>query len=171
MTELKASGLIRGVGAGVNEMGLIPRFLDIVDLDFFLVAMPYTLLRQEVLDAEFPACVERGIGFVIGAPYQSGILATGPGRARMPTTRRPSARGQRQGRRDPGGLRAPRRPAGRGRPPVPAGPPERRGGHPRRAFGRAGPAQRRVFRHPIPTAFWDELKPEGLLRQDAPVPT
>ena len=40
--------------------------------------MPYTLLNQEVLDAEFPACVERGIGFVIGAPYQSGILATGP---------------------------------------------------------------------------------------------
>ncbi len=78
VTELKASGLIRGVGAGVNEMGMIPRFLDIVDLDFFLVAMPYTLLRQEVLDAEFPACVERGIGFVIGAPYQSGILATGP---------------------------------------------------------------------------------------------
>ncbi len=57
---------------------MIPRFLDIVDLDFFLVAMPYTLLHQEVLDAEFPACVERGIGFVIGAPYQSGILATGP---------------------------------------------------------------------------------------------
>ena len=78
VTELKASGLIRGVGAGVNELGMIPRFLDIVDLDFFLVAMPYTLLRQEVLDAEFPACVERGIGFVIGAPYQSGILATGP---------------------------------------------------------------------------------------------
>ncbi len=76
VTELHGVGLIRGVGAGVNELGLIPRFLDIVDLDFFLVAMPYTLLRQEVLDGEFPACVERGIGFVIGAPYQSGILAT-----------------------------------------------------------------------------------------------
>ena len=72
ITELKASGLVRGIGAGVNELGMIPRFLDIVDLDFFLVAMPYTLLHQEVLDAEFPACVERGIGFVIGAPYQSG---------------------------------------------------------------------------------------------------
>ena len=30
-----------------------------------------------MLDAEFPACAEQGIGFVIGAPYQSGILATG----------------------------------------------------------------------------------------------
>src|SRR4029079_10374128 len=63
---------------GINELDLIPRFLDIAPLDFFLVAMPYTLLNQDVLDAEFPACVEQGIGFVIGAPYQSGILATGP---------------------------------------------------------------------------------------------
>jgi D-threo-aldose 1-dehydrogenase len=25
--------------------------------------------------------------------------------------------------------------------------------------------------HPIPVAFWQELKGKGLLRQDAPVPT
>jgi D-threo-aldose 1-dehydrogenase len=25
--------------------------------------------------------------------------------------------------------------------------------------------------HPIPKAFWQELKSEGLVRQDAPVPT
>ena len=87
--ELSAHGLLKAIGAGINDLGLIPRFLDIVDLDFFLIAMPYTLLRQEMLDEEFPACVERGIGFVIGAPYQSGILAAArlQGR-RMPTTRR-----------------------------------------------------------------------------------
>jgi D-threo-aldose 1-dehydrogenase len=28
-----------------------------------------------------------------------------------------------------------------------------------------------AFRHPIPSALWDELKAEGLLRPDAPVPT
>jgi hypothetical protein len=45
---------------------------------FFLVAMPYTLLHQEVLEDEFPACERRGVGVVIGAPYQSGVLASGP---------------------------------------------------------------------------------------------
>ena len=143
ITELKASGLIRGIGAGVNELGMIPRFLDIVDLDFFLVAMPYTLLHQEVLDAEFPACVERGIGFVIGAPYQSGILATGPREGANADYGTPTAGAQRDGRACSGRLRAPWR-AARGRsPPVPAGPPERRGGHPGRPLCGPRPAQPR----------------------------
>jgi D-threo-aldose 1-dehydrogenase len=77
LEELKAGGLIRGVGAGINEAGMMPRLLDLLDLDFFLVAMPYTLLDTDVLDREFPLCVARGVGFVIGAPFASGILATG----------------------------------------------------------------------------------------------
>ena len=56
---------------------MIGRFLDRFDLDFFLVAMPYTLLDQAPLDDALPRCVERGIGIVIGSPYASGILATG----------------------------------------------------------------------------------------------
>ena len=28
-----------------------------------------------------------------------------------------------------------------------------------------------LFRHPIPVALWAELKQEGLLREDAPVPS
>jgi len=77
LTELKAAGEIRAIAAGINDRGLITRFLDLVDVDAFLVAMPYTLLRQDVLDDEFPAAVERGCTFIIGAPFQSGILATG----------------------------------------------------------------------------------------------
>src|ERR1700716_3754178 len=79
LSELKAAGLIRGIGAGINALGLIPRFLDLFDMDFFLIAMPYTLLNQEVLKEEFPRCVERGVGFVIGAVFSSGVLATGAG--------------------------------------------------------------------------------------------
>jgi D-threo-aldose 1-dehydrogenase len=78
LEELKAGGVIRAIGAGVNRVGTIPRFLDAVDLDFFLVASPYTLMDQPVLDDEFPRCQERGVGFVIGQVYASGILATGP---------------------------------------------------------------------------------------------
>jgi D-threo-aldose 1-dehydrogenase len=78
LNELKANGLIGAIGAGVNRIGTIPRFLDLMDLDFFLVASPYTLADQSVLDEEFPRCERRGIGFVIGQVYASGILATGP---------------------------------------------------------------------------------------------
>jgi transposase len=77
LAELRAAGQIGGFGAGINELGMIPRFLDLIDVDFFLVALPYTLLDQQVLDSEFPRCAEKGIGFVIGAVFASGILATG----------------------------------------------------------------------------------------------
>jgi D-threo-aldose 1-dehydrogenase len=78
LEELKSAGDIKGFGAGINEGPMLGRFLDRFDLDFFLVAMPYTLLDQAPLDETLPRCVERGIGIVIGSPYASGILATGP---------------------------------------------------------------------------------------------
>lgn len=70
---------IKAVGAGVNIMGTIPEFLRRFELDFFLVAMPYTLLDQAPLDEEFPLCAERGVGIVVGSPFASGILATDSG--------------------------------------------------------------------------------------------
>ena len=57
---------------------MLDRWMDRVDLDFFLVALPYTLLDQDVLDTEFPRLAELGMGVVIGAVFASGILATGP---------------------------------------------------------------------------------------------
>lgn len=77
LDELRRHGLVKGVGAGINELGMIPRFLDLVDLDFFLVAYGYNLLTQEMLDVEFRLCEERGISVIIGAVFASGILATG----------------------------------------------------------------------------------------------
>src|SRR5262249_51532032 len=71
------SGEIGAIGVGINETGMIPRFAARFEVDFFLVAMPYTLLSQEALDEELPLCAKRGIGVVVGAPFASGILATG----------------------------------------------------------------------------------------------
>jgi len=78
LQELRDRGEIRAIGAGINEVGMIPRFLERFDMDFFLVAMPYTLLSQEALEYELPLCEERGCGIIIGAPFASGILACGP---------------------------------------------------------------------------------------------
>jgi D-threo-aldose 1-dehydrogenase len=79
LEALRSSGEIAAIGAGVNILGTIPAMLARFELDFFLVAMPYTLLNQAALDTEFPLCMERGVSIVIGAPYASGILATGAG--------------------------------------------------------------------------------------------
>ncbi len=81
LEELKSSGEIQAIGAGINVLGMMPLFLERFPIDFFLVAMPYTLLDQDVLDEEFPLLEERGVTAVIGAVLASGILATGPGPA------------------------------------------------------------------------------------------
>src|SRR6202042_2875984 len=46
LAELREAGVIGGIGAGFNSLGSIPRFLDLFDMDFFLLAMRYTLLEQ-----------------------------------------------------------------------------------------------------------------------------
>ena len=170
LTELKAAGEIRAIAAGINDRGLITRFLDLVDVDAFLVAMPYTLLRQEVLDDEFPAAVERGCSFMIGAPFQSGILATGtrnpansdyapPGAAVLERVGRIEAVCARHG--VPLAAAALQFPLGH--PAVSAViPGARTAAHVRR--------NTETFSHSIPADLWSELKHEGLLRQDAPVP-
>lgn len=76
LREIVASGGVSAIGAGINRTGLIPKFLAAFDLDYFLVAMPYTLLSQEGL-AELNQCAERGVSVIIGSPYASGLLASG----------------------------------------------------------------------------------------------
>lgn len=78
LAELKSAGLIRAIGAGINELGMMPRFLELFDIDFFLLALRYTLGEQPALDEELPLCAKRGVGIVIGGVFSSGLYATGP---------------------------------------------------------------------------------------------
>jgi D-threo-aldose 1-dehydrogenase len=169
LAELKQAGLIRGIGAGVNEPGMMPRILDLMDVDVFLVAMPYTLLDTDVLDGEFPRCVARGVGFVIGAPFASGILATGAvPHARYRYAEAPPAILAKVQRIE--------RVCARHGVPLAAAALQFPLGHPAVASVIPGAllpehVTRNVaaFRHAIPADFWAELKHEGLLRPDAPV--
>src|SRR5271167_2125154 len=77
LDELRASGAIKAIGAGVNEWEAAEKFARAGDFDIFLVAGRYTLLEQEALTSFLPLCVEKGIGVVVGGPFNSGILATG----------------------------------------------------------------------------------------------
>jgi D-threo-aldose 1-dehydrogenase len=170
LQELKASGEIRAIGAGINHVGMIPRFLDRFELDFFLVALPYTLLNQEALDVELPLCLERGASVVIGAPFASGILARGPDDDPTYGYRPAEAEMIERTRRIQAVCRRHGVPLGAAALQFPFG-------HPAVASiipGPNTPDQVRTnlqwMRTEIPSDLWAELKAEGLLRQDAPTP-
>ena len=78
LDELRAAGAIKAIGAGVNEWEAAEAFAQAGDFDVFMLAGRYTLLEQDALTSFLPLCLEKGIGVVIGAPFNSGILATGP---------------------------------------------------------------------------------------------
>ncbi len=77
LTALRDQGVITAFGAGLNEWQASQWLAERGDFDIFLLAGRYTLLEQEALETFLPLCAARGIGIVIGGPYNSGILATG----------------------------------------------------------------------------------------------
>jgi len=77
LLRLRDEGVIRAFGAGVNEWLPCQMLAERGDFDLFLLAGAYTLLDQAALDSFLPLAAARGIGVVIGAPYNSGVLATG----------------------------------------------------------------------------------------------
>jgi D-threo-aldose 1-dehydrogenase len=77
LVALRDQGVIKAFGAGINEEGPAEWLARRGDFDLFLLAGRYTLLLQPAQETFLPLCVERGIGIVVGAPYNSGILATG----------------------------------------------------------------------------------------------
>jgi D-threo-aldose 1-dehydrogenase len=76
LQELKEGGVVRGIGAGINHTRTMTQYLDAVELDFFLVALCYTLMDQGGLP-EMQRAAEAGMGFVIGGVFNGGIGATG----------------------------------------------------------------------------------------------
>ncbi len=77
LDELRARGTIKAIGAGVNDWKAAEQFARLGEFDIFLVAGRYTLLDQDALTSLLPFCAEKGIGVVVGCPFNSGILATG----------------------------------------------------------------------------------------------
>ncbi len=78
MISLRDQGVVNAIGGGVNEWEVCQTLAERGDFDLFLLPGRYTLLEQESLDSFLPLCESRGIGIVIGGPYNSGVLASGP---------------------------------------------------------------------------------------------
>ena len=166
LTELRGQGVIRGWGLGVNLTEPCIRALEQADPDVFLLAGRYSLLNQPALDRLFPMCAERKVHVVVGGPYNSGLLAGGS------TFEYRKAPADMVARRDRiAGICA------------------RHGADLRSAalqFCAAHPVvaaiipgakhaakveeNERLMRAKVPAEVWRELKAEGLLAEDAPVP-
>ena len=78
LEELRAAGTVKAIGAGVNEWQVCETLLGLGDFDCFLLAGRYTLLEQEALDSFLPLARSANVGIILGGPFNSGILATGP---------------------------------------------------------------------------------------------
>lgn len=78
LAELREQGAVRAIGVGLNDSDIAERAIREMDLDVVLLAGRYTLLEQGALKGFLPECVRRSVSVVIGGPYNSGILATGP---------------------------------------------------------------------------------------------
>jgi D-threo-aldose 1-dehydrogenase len=168
LDALRAQGVIKAIGVGVNDWEILLRFAADADFDCFMLAGRYTLLDHSSIDRFLPECARRGIAVLAAAPYNSGILATGarPGATFfyteaspdiMERTRRIEAVCARHGV------------------PLAAAALQFAAFHPAVASVVVGMRNATdivenvgYFQHPIPAQFWQELKAEGLIADAAP---
>jgi D-threo-aldose 1-dehydrogenase len=170
LLRLREEKAIGAIGVGVNEWQACQRFAEAGDFDCFLLAGRYTLLEQAALDSFLPLCVVRNIAVIIGGPFNTGILATGPIAGAtynyQPATPEVMAR--------VGRIEAVCRRHGVALASAALQFPLH---HPAVASvipGARSPAEiatnLATFETPVPAALWAELKAAGLLRADAPTP-
>lgn len=171
LARLREEKVVKGVGVGVNDWEMCVRFARAADIDCVLLAGRYSLLEQPAAAEFLPLARERNIGVMLGGVFNSGILATGPIPGAM-YNYRPApleilakvARIEAVCRAHGVALRdaAQRFPLA----------------HPAVSclvLGAVTPAeveaQLASFAKPIPAALWADLKNQGLLGRDCPVPT
>jgi D-threo-aldose 1-dehydrogenase len=169
LDRLRREGVVRAIGAGMNQAEMLARFAREGDFDVFLVAGRYTILDQAALAELLPLCVAKGIAVVAGGVMNSGILADPrPGAMYNYAPAPPELIERAQRIRAVCDRHAVSLRAAAIQFPL---------AHPAVAALAAGV---RTIEHltdyprsmtlPIPDDLWAELRAEGLIRPDAPVP-
>lgn len=171
LDDLRARGTIKAVGLGMNQWQMLHDFALAGDFDCFLLAGRYTLLEQESMHELLPLCQEKGIGIIIGGPYNSGVLATGAVKGALYNYRPAPADILDRTRR----IEAV---CARHNVPLAAAALQFPFGHPAVASIIPGAksvaevqANAAFFEWTIPADLWAELKSLSLLEAEAPVPT
>ncbi|MGW6059551.1 aldo/keto reductase [Streptomyces sp. NPDC055189] len=169
LERLRSEGVVGAIGAGMNQTAMLTRFVRDTDVDAVLCAGRYTLLDQSALAELLPAAQEHGTAVVIGGVFNSGLLAdprpgatydyTAATGALLDRARHLKAIAERHGTT----LRAAALAFPRAHPAVATVLVGARSPH----EVRDAAAQ---FASAIPADFWKEVRAEGLLPADAPVP-
>ncbi|MCI0157692.1 aldo/keto reductase [Leifsonia shinshuensis] len=76
LVELRDQGVVRNIGAGMNQAPMLAEFVRRCDVDVVMVAGRFTLLDSAALDELLPLAAERGVGVVAAAVYNSGLLSS-----------------------------------------------------------------------------------------------
>jgi D-threo-aldose 1-dehydrogenase len=167
--RLREQGVVGAIGVGMNRSAMLARFARETEMDAFLVAGRYTLLDQDALPELLPICLDRHISVLVGGVMNSGVLARPRPDSHFDYDPVAPAILERAGRLAEACERhdVPLRAAAMQFPLA----------HPAVAGLIAG--VRRVehleeypayLRRPIPSALWEELRSDGLIAPDAPVP-
>jgi len=158
---------VQAIGIGVNEREILLEAMDWGDWDVFLLAGRYTLLEQDTLDDLLPKCVRAGISVVVGAPFNTGILAGRDTWNYKPAPPEIVAR-----------VNAIRAICDSHRVPLVAAALQFPLAHPAVSAILPGPrnvkefeANARLLRYPIPPSLWTDLRTAKLLHPDAPTPS
>lgn len=166
LAELQSSGQVSAIGLGVNECQVAADVMRHADIDTVLLAGRYTLLEQASLDAFLPDCQRRGVSIILGGPFNSGILVgdihynydVAPPEVVARVRALQAVCDAHEVALAAAALQFPL-------------------AHPAVACVIPGMVSRAqvetnmaLFRTPIPPALWDDLKNEGLLHAQAPVP-
>jgi D-threo-aldose 1-dehydrogenase len=77
LARLRDEGVVRAIGAGMNQVEMLCRFAREADPDCFLVAGRWTVLDRAAGAELLPLCEERGIAVITGGVFNSGVLAGG----------------------------------------------------------------------------------------------
>ncbi|GGD03069.1 aldo/keto reductase [Aureimonas glaciei] len=170
LDELRAGGAVKAIGLGVNEWQVCEDAMDHGHWDVFLLAGRYTLLEQTALDSFLPRCISEKVSIVVGGAFNSGILATGA--VEGATYNYAPAPAEIRARVDR--IEAICRAHGV---PMAAAALQFPLTHPAVASVIPGIAAREhigrnrdLIDTAVPSALWSDLKSEGVLRADAPVP-
>lgn len=167
LEELKRTGVVSAIGIGVNEKEVLLDALKIGDWDAFLLAGRYTLLEQGPLDDLLPQCKARGTSIIVGGPLNSGILA---GRDTWNYAAAPAEVVAK--------VKKIQAVCDAHKVPLPAAALQFPLAHPVVCAIIPGPRTAAefnenlpLFTRKIPAGLWSDLKSQGLLHQDAPVPS
>jgi D-threo-aldose 1-dehydrogenase len=169
---LKRAGHLRAVGLGVNDVQIVLDVLREAELDVLLLAGRYSLLDQSAFAEVLPACAARGVRIALGGAFNSGLLATGTrGGALARFNYEPAAHEwvERTARIEAV--------CNRHTVPLRAAALQFPLAHPAIDIVMVGARSAAewhdalaMVRHPIPGAFWDDLRSSGLLPEHAPLP-